>query len=172
MYVRNYIEGLDVSWQTFFRTTDKSVVEDSCRKSAIDFEWNDSGLKTRQICSAVVKHPQTNEMVFFNQLQLHHVSCLQPAVRESLLSIVKEEDLPRNVYYGDGSRIEDSVIQEIRELYQQVAVNFPWQRGDILMLNNMLTAHGRNPFVGPRKILVAMGDMISKDDLPSSFPIL
>jgi hypothetical protein len=27
----------------------------------------------------------------------------------------------------------------------------------------MLTAHARNPFVGPRKILVAMGDMISHE---------
>lgn len=165
MYVRNYIDGLDVSWQTFFRTTDKSVVEEYCRKSSIDFEWNDGGLRTRQICPAVVKHPQTNEMVFFNQLQLHHVSCLEPAVRESLLSIVKEEDLPRNVYYGDGSPIEDSVVQEVREIYEQVAVAFPWQKGDVIMLNNMLIAHGRNPYVGARKIVVAMGEMVSKDEL-------
>ena len=165
MYVRNYIDGLDVSWQTFFRTTDKSVVEEYCRKSSIDFEWHEGGLRTRQICHAVVKHPQTNEMVFFNQLQLHHVSCLEPAVRESLLSIVKEEDLPRNVYYGDGSPIEDSVIQEVREIYEQVAVAFPWERGDVMMLNNMLIAHGRNPYVGARKIVVAMGEMVSKDEL-------
>ena len=168
MYVRNYTEGLDVSWQTFFRTSDRSMVEDYCRKADIDFEWHDDRLKTRQICRAVVKHPQTNEMVFFNQLQLHHVSCLDPQVRESLLSIVKEEDLPRNVYYGDGSPIEDTVIQEIREIYDDVAVNFPWQARDVVMLNNMLTAHGRNPYVGPRKIVVAMGEMVSKDELEPS----
>ena len=165
MYIRNYIEGLDVSWQTFFRTTDRSVVEDHCRRSSIDFEWNGDRLRTRQICPAVVKHPQTDEMVFFNQLQLHHVSCLEPAVRQSLLSIVKEEDLPRNVYYGDGSRIEDSVIHETREIYDQVAVSFPWQKGDVLMLNNMLVAHGRNPYAGARKIVVAMGEMVSQDEL-------
>jgi alpha-ketoglutarate-dependent taurine dioxygenase len=165
MYVRNYIDGLDVSWQTFFRTTDKSVVEDYCRKSSIEFEWNDDRLRTKQICPAIVKHPQTDEMVFFNQLQLHHVSCLEPAVRESLLSIVKEEDLPRNVYYGDGSPIEDSVIQEVRAIYDEVAVAFPWQKGDVMMLNNMLIAHGRNPYVGARKIVVAMGEMVSKHEL-------
>ena len=83
-------------------------------------------------------------------------------MRESLLSMMPAEDLPRNVYFGDGSPIEDSVVDEIRELYRQRAVSFPWQEGDILMLNNMLTAHGRNPFVGARKIVVAMGEMTNK----------
>ncbi len=163
MYVRNYTEGLDVSWQTFFHTTDQAVVEEYCRKASIDCEWKNGSLKTRQVCPAVVTHPQTGEMVFFNQIQLHHVSCLQPEVRESLLSIVKEEDLPRNVYYGDGSPIEDSVVQEIRELYFKIAVGFPWREGDTLMLNNMLTAHARNPYVGARKIVVAMGEMMTKE---------
>ena len=164
MYVRNYIEGLDVSWQSFFRTTDRSVVEDYCRKVSMDFEWkNGSNLRTRQVCPAVVKHPKTGEMVFFNQLQLHHVSCLEPTVRESLLSVFREEDLPRNVYYSDGSRIEDSVVEEIREIYQKIAVNFRWREGDVLMLNNMLTAHGRNPYTGPRKIVVAMGEMMGEE---------
>ena len=165
MYVRNYTEGLDVNWQTFFHTTDRSVVEDYCRKASIEFEWGNGSLRTRQICAAVVKHPQTGETVFFNQLQLHHVSCLQPAVRESLLSMVREENLPRNVYYGDGSPIEDSVVQEIRELYFNISVSFQWRAGDILMLNNMLTAHARNPYVGPRKIVVAMGEMMTQADL-------
>ncbi|HZE69985.1 MAG TPA: amino acid adenylation domain-containing protein [Pyrinomonadaceae bacterium] len=166
MYVRNFTDGLDVSWQEFFRTSDKSKVEQFCRRDSIDFEWkSDNGLRTRQICPAVVRHPQTNELVFFNQLQLHHISCLAPAVRESLLSIMKEEDLPRNVYYGDGSPIENSVMEYLRELSRKICVSFPWQVHDILMLNNMLVAHSRNPFVGERKIVVAMGNLISKEQI-------
>ena len=166
MYVRNYTDGLDVSWQEFFHTTDKSAVEDYCRKASINFEWRDGNhLRTRQVCPAVVKHPQTGELVFFNQIQLHHVSCLERATRESLLSMMREEDLPRNVYYGDGSLIEDSIVEEIGELYQKIAVSFPWREKDILMVNNMLTAHSRNPFVGTRKIVVAMGEMINKEEI-------
>jgi len=166
MYVRNFTDGLDVSWQEFFHTEDKSKVEEYCRAAAIDFEWkSEGGLRTRQICPAVVRHPQTNEPVFFNQLQLHHISCLAPAVRESLLSMMKEEDLPRNVYYGDGSAIEDSVVTYLRELSQKLCVSFPWREQDILMLNNMLVAHSRNPFVGERKIVVAMGDLVSKEQV-------
>jgi alpha-ketoglutarate-dependent taurine dioxygenase len=66
--------------------------------------------------------------------------------------------LPYNTYYGDGQPIEDSVVEELREAYRQETVAFPWQPGDILMMDNMLVAHGRNPFTGPRKILVGMGE--------------
>ena len=37
-------------------------------------------------------------------------------------------------------------------------VTFPWRRGDVLLLDNMLTAHGRRPFTGDRRVLVAMGN--------------
>ena len=166
MYVRNYVDGLDVRWQEFFRTTDKSAVEEHCRKASIVCEWKDREvLRTRQMCDAVLTHPKTGHAVFFNQLQAHHVSCLEPATRASLLSLLKEEDLPRNVYYGDGTPIEDSVVDEVRDIYGQLAINFPWQKGDILMLDNMLAAHGRNAFVGERKIVVAMGEMTTNQNV-------
>ena len=166
MYVRNYTSGLDVSWQSFFRTEDRAVVEDYCRRAGITCEWkNGNGLRTRQVCRAIVKHPQTGEQTFFNQIQLHHVACLESAVREALLSTLSLEDLPRNVYYGDGSTIEDAVVTEINELYRSNCASFAWQRGDVLMLNNMLVAHARNPYVGERKIVVAMGEMIEQSDV-------
>ncbi len=166
MYVRNFSDGLDVSWQSFFQTNDKSEVERYCRKAGIDFEWKENnGLRTRQFCPAVVRHPQTGEPVFFNQLQLHHISCLAPAVRESLVSLLNEEDLPRNVYYGDGSAIEDSVMEYLGALYRKTCVSFPWQAQDVLMLNNMLVAHSRNPFIGERKIVVALGNLVSKTEI-------
>jgi len=71
----------------------------------------------------------------------------------------REEDLPRNVYYGDGTSIEDAVMDEIGAAYRQCTACFPWQKGDTLMLDNMMIAHARNPYVGTRKIVVAMGEM-------------
>lgn len=97
-------------------------------------------------------------MVWFNQAHLFHISSLKPEVRESLLSMIHEEELPRNAFYGDGSKIESSVIEEIQEIYQQEAILFPWKEGDILMLDNMLVAHGRQPFVGKRKVVVGMAE--------------
>lgn len=164
LYVRTFIDGLDVPWEEFFRTSDRAVVEARCREDALECEWlGERGLRIRKLRPAVAQHPKTGKMVFFNQIQLHHVSCLEPAVRDSLLSAFPEDALPRNVYYGDGSPIEDDLVGELGQLYQRTAVSFPWQSGDVLLLDNMLTAHSRNPFIGPRKILVALGQMNTED---------
>lgn len=166
MYVRNFSEGLDVSWQRFFGTEDKSVVKESCHKAGMTCEWtSNDGLRIRQRCQAVLRHPKTGELSFFNQVQLHHVHCLEPAVRQSLLSIFKRDDLPRHVYYGDGSPIEDSVMDHVGEVYEKHAVRFQWQQGDMVSLDNMLVAHARDPYVGPRKIVVALGDMVEGAEL-------
>ncbi|MGC3975784.1 MAG: amino acid adenylation domain-containing protein [Nitrospira sp.] len=163
MYVRNFHPSVDVSWQDFFRTTDRAAVETICAGSGLEWQWLEKeGLRTRQLCPAIIEHPETGDAVFFNQIQLHHVSCLEPAVRESLISMLGVDSLPRNVYYGDGTPIEDEVVDEIGGLYERTAVRFPWQQGDLIMLDNMLVAHARDPFVGPRKIVVAMGEMIAQ----------
>ncbi|HWP42127.1 MAG TPA: condensation domain-containing protein [Blastocatellia bacterium] len=165
MYVRNFIDGLDVSWQDFFKTSDKTVVGEYCRQAEIDYEWRGNGLRIRQVCQAVANHPKSGEKVFFNQLQLHHASTLAPEVRRSMLSVFKEDDLPRNVCYGDGSPIEDSIIDQITGLCWETSSSFPWQEGDVLLLDNMLTAHARNPYIGPRKIVVAMGEMVTNREI-------
>jgi hypothetical protein len=169
-YVRNFSDGLDVSWQRFFQTEDRAVVEEACKKQGFIPEWpGKDGLRVHQRCRGVLRHPVTGEMSFFNQVQLHHVHCLDPEVRQSLLSIFKREDLPRHVYYGDGSEIEDSVMDHIGEIYEKNAVRFVWREGDMITLDNMITAHARDPFVGPRKIVVALGDLVHGADLDRAF---
>jgi alpha-ketoglutarate-dependent taurine dioxygenase len=166
LYVRNFKEGLDVSWQEFFKTEDRAVVEERCRRSGLSCSWQpDGGLRLLQPALAVTEHPETGEWVFFNQVLLHHVSCLDPKVATALRMLYSEEDLPRSVCYGDGTPIDDGTVRLIHDAYWEASVAFPWQNGDILMLDNMLVAHARNPFVGPRKIVVAMGEMIDRGQL-------
>jgi len=158
-YVRNYGNGLDLPWQKVFNTDDPKQVELYCRNNQIDFEWKGDGeLRSSQICQGVAQHPTTKEMVWFNQAHLFHVSNLQPNIRETLLSIVDEADLPRNVYYGNGEVIEDSILDEVRGVLDECVVKFPWEAGDILMLDNMLVAHSRSRFTGDRKVVVAMAE--------------
>ena len=161
MYVRNFSDGLDVSWRHFFQTDDRSVVEETCRMQGFICEWvGKDDLRVKQRCRAVLRHPVTGEMSFFNQVQLHHVHCLDPAVRDSLLSIFRREDLPRHVYFGDGTEIPDAVMDHVGEVYEKYAVRFTWREGDMVSLDNMLAAHARDSFVGPRKIVVALGDLV------------
>ena len=166
MYIRNFCEGLDVSWQRFFGTEDRAVVEESCRKAGTTCEWvRDNHLRISQRCKAVRLHPKTGEPTFFNQVQLHHVHCLDSQVLQSLLSIYKIDELPRSVSYGDGSPIEDSVMDHVGEIYEKHAVRFQWKQGDMVSLDNMATAHARDPYVGPRKIVVALGDIVNAASL-------
>lgn len=166
MYLRNYGDGLGLSWEAVFRTKKRSQVEAACRQASIDFEWKADGrLRTRAVRPAIAKHPKTGEMSWFNQAQHWHPACLDPETRESLLSAFTGEDLPRNCCYGDRTPIEDSVMEAICDVYQQLEVTFPWQRGDVLVLDNLLTAHGRNPFSGERQLFVAMGELTSFADI-------
>lgn len=163
MYVRNFRPGLGLPWQEVFQTQTKTELEEYCRGARIHFEWKADGqLRTSQVCQAVAKHPATGETVWFNQAHLFHVSSLPPATRDSLLSMFKENDLPRHAFYGDGTPIEAETLAEIRAAYDAETVLFPWQRGDVLMMDNMLASHGRAPFTGQRKVVVGMAHAYSE----------
>ncbi|WGV24585.1 TauD/TfdA family dioxygenase [Halotia branconii] len=159
MLVRNFGNGFGLPWQRSFATNDKADLAEYCRHAQIEFEWQDENhLKTHQVRPAIAQHPVTGDMVWFNHIVFWHVSSLEADFRNSFLSENSEENLPYNTYYGDGSPIETSVIEEIRAVIEQETKIFPWQKGDILMLDNMLVSHGRRPFSGARKILTAMGE--------------
>jgi len=159
MYMRNYGAGLDLSWQDAFQTTDPAEVEAYCRESNAAFEWTPTGLRTRQVRQAVATHPLTGEVVWFNHAHLFHDSNLAPEIREVLLAAFGSEGLPRNAYYGDGTPIEPAVLEEIRAGYRACTVTFPWRAGDVLLVDNLLAVHGREPYRGARRILVAMSGL-------------
>ena len=165
LYVRNFSEGIDVPWQEFFKTEDRAEVERICAEAGMTCEWTDNGLRISQRAEAVRAHPRTGEPIFFNQIQLHHVSCLDDETRTALRQLFADDDLPRNVHFGDGTPIPDAVVDRIGELFEELCVEFPWQKGDLVAVDNMLVAHARRPFSGPRKLLVAMGEMMHASDL-------
>ena len=164
MYVRNFSEGIDVSWTDFFHTDDKAEVERICSDAGMSCEWTANGLRVRQVTKGVRTHPRTGERLFFNQVQLHHVSCLDEETRTALRQLFADEDLPRNVYFGDGSPIPDDTIARIGEVYEELCVEFPWQKGDLVAVDNMIVSHARRPYSGERKHLVAMGAMVKATD--------
>jgi alpha-ketoglutarate-dependent taurine dioxygenase len=164
MYVRNFSEGIDVSWQDFFHTDDRAEVERTCADAGMSCEWTADGLRVRQVTKGVRKHPRTGQRIFFNQVQLHHVSCLDDETRTALRQLFSDEDLPRNVHYGDGTPIPDETISRIGEIYEELCVEFPWQPGDFVAVDNMIVSHARRPYSGDRKHLVAMGEMVHAED--------
>lgn len=159
MYVRNYRPGLDLPWQTVFQTTERLEVQRYCEAHGICWEWIDADtLRTRQVCDAHAIHPVTGRRLWFNQAHLFHVSSLRRPVREALQSLYAPDELPRNVLFGDGTALDEADLDRIRAAFDAHTFAFPWQAGDVLMLDNMALAHGRRSFEGARQVLVAMGD--------------
>jgi alpha-ketoglutarate-dependent taurine dioxygenase len=160
LYVRNFGNGLGLSWQEAFQTNDRAIVERVCRRAGIEWEWHGHDrLKTRQVRAAIAEHPVTKEELWFNHAVFFHASTLTDDVRTTLFAAgFTEEEFPYNTYYGDGSPFEPAALDEIRAAYDRHTVRFSWQARDVLMLDNMLTAHGRAPYSGARQILVAMAE--------------
>jgi len=166
MLVFNFRKHLSLPWQNSFKVSSKEELEAYCVQARIEPEWvSDDHLRTRQVRPAITRHPVTGETVWFNHMAFWHVSSLEKDLRELLVSGYSEEGIPYNTYYGDGSRIDDDVVEEVRKAYDAETVKFPWQKGDLLLLDNMLVAHARSPFSGPRKIVVSMGEPYTRTDM-------
>lgn len=161
-YVRHYHEGVDLSWQSVFQTGERAQVDQYCAANGIRSEWLDNKLlRTSGTVQGTARHPVTGERVFFNQAHLFHVSSLGAMHAEALLAMYGIDRLPRHARFGDGAEIPGAALQHVRAAFQKSAVSFPWQQGDVLVLDNMAYAHGRRPFKGKRQVLAALMDTYS-----------
>ncbi|MFF2601356.1 TauD/TfdA family dioxygenase [Streptomyces californicus] len=160
-YVRNYLPGISLPWQEAFQTDSRAEVTAYCERADIVAEWVDSDhLRTYQVRPAIHSHPMTGEGTWFNHAVFFHVTSLPDEVSAGLVELLPEEDLPYQTYYGDGSAIEPATLAEIRAVLARETIAFDWHTGDVLVVENMITAHAREPFEGPRRILAAMCDPI------------
>jgi alpha-ketoglutarate-dependent taurine dioxygenase len=169
LYVRNYRRGLGVTWQDAFGTDNRALVDKYCADAGIRAEWlAGDGLRTEQRGTAILRHPRTGEEVWFNHGFFFNVLSVEPReLREALLE-QDERELATQTYFGTGDRIPADVVEEVREAYALERVCFAWERGDVLLIDNMLTAHGREPFEGARQIAVVMAERCRRADLPGT----
>lgn len=160
-YIRNLHDGVGFgpSWMEAFESHDKNFVEQYCKHNEIDFEWKlDNTLKLVSARPAIRNHPTTNEKLWFNQVDHFWPAIFGREVYETLLVMCQgqEDELPVYARFGDGTKIPQEFIDEILRVFDEETVLYDWEIGDLLILDNMLTLHGRMPFSGPRKTLVAM----------------
>jgi hypothetical protein len=159
-YIRNLspVKGSGYSWQEAFETDDPAEAERGCARIGAQFEWQEGGvLRISQLRDATAFHPETGAEVWFNQADGFHPSALLPDVYQAALAETGSEDRFRlNVTFGDGEPIERAALDHIRAVLRAETIPHKWEAGDILVIDNMLTAHGRMPFEGPRKIALAM----------------
>ncbi|WP_232430481.1 TauD/TfdA family dioxygenase [Salinispora pacifica] len=160
-YTQNLHDGLGLgrSWQQTFETEDRAVVEEFLAGSGAEWEWRpDGGLRVIQLRRATLRHPVTGTEVWFNQADQWHAAGLGDDTAAALYQILPEEELPQNVTFADGTPIPADYITEIRDNGLAEAVDVDWHQGDLMVIDNVAVGHGRRPFTGPRRILVAMSD--------------
>jgi alpha-ketoglutarate-dependent taurine dioxygenase len=165
LLIRNYNNEVGASIAEAFGTDDRRAVESYCRANAIKFEWRPAGaLRTWQRRSAVVHHPRTGQRCWFNQIAFLNEWTMDPEVREYLVDMYGEDGLPFNTRFGNGDPIGADVVQAINEVYEANTAREQWQAGDLMLVDNVRTAHGKEPFEGSREVVVAMADAVHLAD--------
>ncbi|MFI6686455.1 TauD/TfdA family dioxygenase [Streptomyces sp. NPDC050485] len=157
-YRRELRTGVGLSWQEVLGTQSRDEAELTCRELGMRYEWIEDGLRVEWTRPAVRQHHITGEQVWFNHAAFFHVDSVEPGLADALEAA---EMSPFTTAFGDGSPITGEVATEIRSAYERALVVRPWVTGDILLLDNMLMAHGRLPYQGARRLLVMMGGPVS-----------
>jgi alpha-ketoglutarate-dependent taurine dioxygenase len=159
-YMRGY--GFNRTWQRSYETDNRAEVEAICTAEGRRCEWiGDNQLRSYETRAALARHPVTNEEVWFNYAHGFHVSRMDDSIRKALSTSAGDSDeqlWPNNVFWGDGSPIDPAVIGTVNEIVRRSAVQFDWQVGDTLIVDNMLCSHGRRPYSGSRRILLKMAE--------------
>lgn len=156
-YTRNMLDWLGLSWQEVYQTEDQAEVEALLTNDGMQFEWvNEDHLRVQWHRPAFQTHPVLGEKLWFNHAYFYHRLNQDPR----LMSLVDPEDMPFSVSFGDGTEIGEDIFEELQAAYKAATITFPWQKGDVLVMDNMLFSHARNPFKGERKILVSMADPV------------
>src|SRR5213594_998299 len=172
LLIRNYNDDIGASFAEAFSTDDRRGVESYCRAHAIDFEWGpDGALHTRQRRTAVVPHPINGRRCWFNQIAFLNEWTLDPELREYLVDLYGEDGLPFNTRFGNGDPIGEDVVQVINEVHEENTARERWQSGDLMLVDNVRTAHGRERFEGPREVLVAMADAVNLADCSATIEV-
>jgi alpha-ketoglutarate-dependent taurine dioxygenase len=172
LLTRSYNDEIGASVAEAFGTDDRAAVESYCRANAIEFEWQpDGGLRTRQRRSAVVRHPVTGRRCWFNQVAFLNEWTLAEEVREYLVDVYGPEGLPFTTAFGDGEPIGEDVVALLNAVYERHTAREPWQDGDLLLVDNVRTAHSREAYTGPRKVVVALADPVQVADCSPTVPV-
>ena len=156
---RSYNPLVGTSWQDAFGTDDRTQVQRYCDDNGLEVVWHDGDtLSTTQTRAAVVTHPDTGERCWFNQIAFLNEWTMEPEVRDFLTAEFGPWSLPFNTFIGDGTPLDRATVDLINEVYDKHTVREPWQRGDLLVVDNIRTAHNREPFKGDREIVVGFGE--------------
>lgn len=151
---------LHTSWMEAFSTKDPFQVERICTEQGATVRWNfeESALITNTL-PAVREHPETGEKLWFNQTSTFVSTPRSTGLARWLLyhaAFPSPHRRPFHATLGNGDPLRLADLNAINRAIDSATVKFRWQRGDLMLVDNFLVTHGRMPFRGRRRILVAI----------------
>lgn len=158
LYKRCYHNGIDVPWKTAFRTEDRDEVAEIAAKAGMEIEWLPGNILLTEHRAQGCVLAENGASLWFNQSHVFHPANLAPEAQAQLVQLLGADRLPRQSFYGDGSAIIPEIVARVNDVFNRLTHEMHWQRGDVLILDNMRFAHGRMPFEGTRRLHVAMAN--------------
>lgn len=160
VYRRRFIRGLDTSWQQFFKVETLQELRMKIEGSGHEIDAiSENDLTVSYRTHAVLRIPERGTEAWFNQILLHHPDALPAEVDAMLGKHFRRDQFPRTVFFGDGSPIPAEWVRTIDRVLMECSIRIPTEAHDVLLVNNLLMAHGRLPYSGNRQVRVALGDM-------------
>lgn len=152
------------SWKTGFFTDKRDEVEAICLERGMKPVWQEDGSLTATVdFDAFTPHPVTGEPIYRSNIHLdlytdRALAELPKEVREPIQEMFASQVIKSGVYLGDGTALSEDELDAFNAVVDKHEVSWTWQPGDIMLLDNLLTAHGRNPYEGTRDIQVGLLD--------------
>lgn len=140
--------GQGRSWKSTLSVDSQEQAEQKLAELGYTWTWTDNqGLRaTTPVLPAVVDLGK-GVKVFYNQLIAAYMGW--KGVKENPASAIT---------FGDGTHIPVEGLELISSLASQFTFDLPWQDGDVALVDNYMTMHGRKAYSGERKrqVLVAL----------------
>ncbi|KAL3840849.1 hypothetical protein ACJIZ3_025440 [Penstemon smallii] len=133
-------------WKSTFLTNDKSVAEERAGKLNMKLEWTDDGVKTIMGPIPAVKYDETRQRkIWFNSMVAAYTGWEDA-----------RNDPVKAVTFGDGTPLPGHIIYDCLKILEEESIAIPWQKGDVLLIDNLAVLHSRRPFDPPRRILASL----------------
>jgi alpha-ketoglutarate-dependent taurine dioxygenase len=146
-------------WTDVLQVQTKEEAEAACRGVGCEPVWEDDGsLSMHYRSPGFVKHSITGEEVWFAQVQGMHFNRARLAQHYDQIAAAFPGGRPRpiEILFGDGGDIPEELVTPLYGILDSISVNIPYQHGDFMLLDNIYTAHGREPYTGERNVQVAL----------------
>ena len=148
------------SWPSAFSTQNKEEVEKILENSQeVEFYWGEGDRLTtisQGSVDGLRSHPHTHQKVWSNHLHLFHYAGEEGLQQLFKLYKADPSKMAKFCWYGDRSEIDPDNVKIIQSTLSSSEMFFTWKKGDVLVIDNLLMAHGQEKFLSERLILTAM----------------